>query len=278
MVRKVSWVMWQLSDCTFPAVRTSGVQPRPQFRSIWDQDFVLFAVGRRQADRDIPRIKRALKTRMKAGVTFAVIAIALIAYWYTHRAIHYPPGVLINGEPAQVSLPETTVPIPYGSFSLKPLALFSVDARVLHRRNYRYDAGAALVPVDLALGWGPMSNETVLDKLSISQSMRFYWYQYRLPPPIPATDIVTHSANMHIIPATPAVEARCKSLRAGSLVHLIGDLVEASGPGIGHWRSSLSRSDTGNGACELFYVEEITEILPSQAPENRTRPTLAGGC
>jgi hypothetical protein len=201
---------------------------------------------------------------VKTGAVFAVIALVVIGYWYSHRAIHYPPGVLINDEPAQVMLPDYTAAISYGAFSLKPLALFSVDGRVLHRRNYRYDAGAALVPVDLALGWGPMSNETVLDRLNISQSMRFYWYQYKLPPPIPAEEIVSHSANMHIIPATPEIASRCKSLRAGSLVHLVGDLVEATGPRIGHWRSSLSRTDTGNGACELFYVQEISEISPAR--------------
>ena len=204
---------------------------------------------------------------MKTGSALAIIALGLIAYWYTHRAIHYPPGVLINDEPAQVMLPEATAKISYGAFSLKPLALFSVEARVLHRRSYRYDSGAPLVPVDLALGWGPMSDESVLDRLNISQSMRFYWYEYKMPPPIPAEEIVSHSANMHIIPATPAIASRCKSLRAGSLVHLVGDLVEATGPGIGNWRSSLSRTDTGNGACELFYVQEISDISPP-APVN----------
>jgi hypothetical protein len=138
--------------------------------------------------------------------------------------------------------------------------MYSIDARVLHRRNYTYDPGAALVPVDVAVGWGPMSDQSVLDRLNISQSMRFYFFEYRLPPPIPLPDIVSHSANMHVIPATPEIASRCKSLRAGTLVHLIGDLVEASGPGIPRWRSSLSRTDTGNGACELFYVEEIQEI------------------
>jgi len=210
---------------------------------------------------------------VKTAAGFVVIALAVIAYWYGHRAIHYPPGVLIDSEPGQILLPETSAPISHGAFSLKPLALFSVDARVLHRRNYRYDAGAALVPVDLALGWGPMSDEAVLDKLNISQSMRFYWYQYRLPPPIPAAEIVSHSANMHIIPATPAIAARCTSLRPGSLVHLVGNLVEASGPKIGHWRSSLSRNDSGNGACELFYVEEIDGISPSATAEHTTVAT-----
>jgi hypothetical protein len=206
---------------------------------------------------------------VKASAVFAILALLVGLYWYSHRAIGYPPGVLISNEPGQVLLPENTAPISHGEFSLKPLALFSVDARVLHRRSYRYDAGAALVPVDLALGWGPMSDQSVLDRLHVSQSMRFYWYEYKLPPPIPPADIVSHSANMHIIPATPAIASRCESLRPGSLVHLIGDLVEATGPGIAHWRSSLSRTDTGNGACELFYVEELTEISAAPAAKEQ---------
>ena len=203
-----------------------------------------------------------------AGIT--AIAVVIAAYYYTHRPICYPAGVLINNEPGQILLPEDLPPIAYGAYSLKPLAMFSVDARVLHRRNYRYDAGASLVPVDLALGWGSMSDQHVLDQLRISQSMRFYFYEYTLPPPLPPSEIVSHSANMHIIPANQSVASKCESLRAGALVHLIGNLVEATGPKIGRWRSSLTRTDTGNGACELFYVEEVREISPET-----TQPRLA---
>jgi len=32
------------------------------------------------------------------------------------------------------------------------------------------------VPIDLAVGWGPMSDQQVLDHLHVSQSMRFFWY------------------------------------------------------------------------------------------------------
>ncbi len=193
--------------------------------------------------------------------------VAIAGYCYTHRDIHYPPGVLVQSDPGQLPLPADCAPIKHGEFTLKPLASFSVDARVLHRRIYRYDAGAGLVPVDLALGWGVMSDESVLDRIEISQSMRCYFYRYKLPPPVAVDEIVSHSSNMHIIPATPTIAARCKSLRSGELVRLVGDLVEATGPKIGTWKSSLSRTDTGNGACELFYVEEINEIPPGAAKE-----------
>lgn len=112
-----------------------------------------------------------------------------------------------------------------------------------------------------------MSDQRVLDHLKITQSMRFYWYEYRQPP-IPTEQIVSHSTNIHIIPSTPAIASRCKSLRAGSLVRLSGDLVEASGPGINSWKSSLSRTDSGNGACELMWVKEMS-ILTEKDVQDR---------
>ena len=92
------------------------------------------------------------------------------------------------------------------------MAHFALDARVLHQKIYRYDRGAALVPVDLAVGWGPMSDQAVLDQLEISQSARFFWYQYPHQPPIPREEIVSHATNLHLIPSNKAVAAQCKSL------------------------------------------------------------------
>ena len=191
----------------------------------------------------------------------AIIAIALLWLVYQHfnAPIVYPPGVLIASDPEQIALPNETS-MQHGDFQLKALARFSIDARLLHAKRYRWDHQSALVPVDLAVGWGRMSDQSVLDQLKISQSMRFYWYEYRLPPPIPQDEIVRHSTNIHIITANDSIASACESLRAGELIHLEGELVEATGPGIGTWRSSLRRDDTGNGACELLLVEEFSKI------------------
>jgi hypothetical protein len=200
----------------------------------------------------------------------ALLALALFGfgYWYLHRPINYPPGVLIADEPSQIMLPKDMPPFSVAGFKLKPLAIFSIDARVLHRKNYRYDKQAALVPIDLALGWGAMSDQRVLNQLSITQSMRFYWYEWQKQPPIPKDEIISHSTNVHIIPSTAAIAAKCKSLQAGALVHLRGDLVQASGPGLELWTSSLSRTDTGNGACELMWVKEMS-ILNEKEVQDR---------
>ena len=207
---------------------------------------------------------------MKAFAVFAAVCLAVFGYWYWHRPITYPAGVLIESEPQQLAELNSAAPLEYGAFHLRALAQFALDARVLHTKVYRYDRQAALVPVDLALGWGSMSDQRVLDRLTINQSMRFYWYEYRLPPPIPPDQIVSHSANVHVIPSTSEILSRCKSLRVGSLVHLSGELVEATGPDIGTWRSSLSRTDTGNGACELLYLKDI-EVLTVRPTASKSR-------
>src|SRR5437763_1253278 len=175
-----------------------------------------------------------------------------------------------NGAENQIDLPNNEPEFNFGDFHLKPLARFSVDARLLHSKIYRYDRGASLVPIDLAVGWGPMSDQQVLDQLQVSQSMRFFWYEYKMPPPIAAEQIVNHATNIHIIPSTPELAAHCKSLRSGALLHLSGELVQATGPQIGTWRSSLSRTDSGNGACELLYLEDLG-LLSAEAVPNKSR-------
>jgi hypothetical protein len=199
---------------------------------------------------------------MKTLSALLAIALAFVAYFHFHGAISYPAGVLVESEPQQNVLTDGEALIEHGEYHLKPLARFSLDARILHRKVYSYDRESKLVPVDLAVGWGPMSDQAVLDRITISQSTRFYWYEYQSPP-IPKEQIISHSTNLHVIPATSAVASFCKSLRQGELVHLDGVLVEATGPAIGTWRSSLSRTDTGNGACELMLVENYSKIGPA---------------
>ena len=112
------------------------------------------------------------------------------------------------------------------------------------------------MPVDVAVGWGPMSDEGVLSGLNISQNNRFFFYRWENRPPIPSKDIAAHAANIHVISVNDEVAQTVRRLRRGEVVTMRGFLVNAARDGGWHWRSSLSRTDTGRGACELFYVQE----------------------
>src|SRR5205814_5804030 len=193
---------------------------------------------------------RNYKNFVKKTLFLLAVAGIWFAHWHLHRPITYPPGVLIASDPTQVNLPSNEPEFDFGDFHLKPLARFSVDARLLHSKIYQYDRGASLVPIYLAIGWGPMSDQQVLDRLHISQSMRFFWYEYKIPPPIAVEQIVTHATNVHIIPSTRELADRGKCPRSGAPAHLSGESVQATGPHIRTWRSSLRRTDAGAGAPE----------------------------
>ncbi|WP_297557202.1 hypothetical protein [Meiothermus sp.] len=141
--------------------------------------------------------------------------------------------------------------------SYQPVASFELEARVLAKRLYRYDAAAAISPVDLALGWGRMSDTDVLRKLKIWQADRFYFYAWFREPPIPLGEIVASSTNMHLIPGNPNIELRLKRLKPGHLVWIKGYLVHVTGPRGFSWRTSTVRTDTGNGACEIVWVADL---------------------
>ena len=84
---------------------------------------------------------------------------------------------------------------------------------MLSRELYSLDREADLSPIDLALGWGHMSDSAVLEKIKISQSQRFYFWRVD-EFPIPRGDIERSSANMHMIPANDALASRLKSVSA----------------------------------------------------------------
>lgn len=191
--------------------------------------------------------------------TFFVLSLLLLilaARSWEGRDRVYPPGVLVPEYPQQTPLAQPE-PITLGEYFLTPRAGFRLRARVLSREDYRWSDGADLAPVDLALGWGVMSDQAVLDRIDIRQSARWYYTRYDHPAPISDRQIIRNSANMHLIPANDWVADKLDDVRPSDLVQLRGTLVDVDRADGFYWRTSLTRDDTGNGSCELFYVEHI---------------------
>ncbi len=191
-----------------------------------------------------------------------LLILAGSTFWFIRdvqaRPIAHPPGVLAPYAPFQAPLtPESEVRLEKPGYQFKPVAYFELEARVLSRRLYRYDAAAAISPVDLALGWGRMSDTAVIRQLSIRQSDRFYFYAWRGDPPIPVREIVVSSANMHLIPGNDNIRVRLERLKPGNLVRIRGFLVNVRGPNGFYWNTSTIRHDTGNGACEIVWVADL---------------------
>jgi hypothetical protein len=166
-----------------------------------------------------------------------------------------PPASIVAGDGTlQTDTPGSMSPFQHQDAMLKPLAGFSVDARVLSAKTYRSDREARYAPIDLALGWGPMRDDAVLSSLSITQSGRWYEYRWSAQPPIAIDEIARSSANMHMIPSSTAVANALSRLGKDDRIRIDGWLVEVEASDGWRWRSSLSRDDRGQGACEVIYV------------------------
>ncbi|HWR80499.1 MAG TPA: hypothetical protein VN303_09915 [Pseudomonas sp.] len=144
-------------------------------------------------------------------------------------------------------------------YRIIPLQAFNLTARVLAREDYHFDVGARLSPTDLALGWNAMADPQVVAAIRITQSNRWYHWQVEQFP-IPRREIEINSANMHMIPANPAVAETLADVREGERIALSGQLVRVEGDDGFRWVSSLSREDTGAGACELVWVEQLSRL------------------
>ena len=172
-----------------------------------------------------------------------------------------PPRVAAGADPLQSPVPDRFPSLDIEDASIEALAGFSIDARVLSRRDYAIGREADYSPTDLALGWGRMREDAVLQQLDIEQRGRWYHYTWReRSPPIPSREIAKSSANMHIIPADDGVATALSRIKAGQRVRIDGWLVELEGGDGWRWRSSTTRDDQGGGACELIYTCSVTPL------------------
>ncbi|HTO04923.1 MAG TPA: hypothetical protein VL069_14525 [Opitutus sp.] len=187
-----------------------------------------------------------------------VFGTLVFAAWYY---FHDPAGEW-RGIPAAQDPQQTSAAVPpafdHDGYTITPLARYDITAVVLSRSRYRNDADAKLAPVDLALGWGPMSVSGVINNLNISQSGRWYEYSWSDDPPLDPAQITRHSANTHCLPATAEVKQRLLAVKRHELVSLQGYLVEVSKPDGYRWRSSLSRDDMRGGSCEVMWITAVS--------------------
>lgn len=140
---------------------------------------------------------------------------------------------------------------------------YSVDALVVHTKSYSGSGlGDKLSPVDLGLAWGDVAaNNTNIDFHWSQRGRWIYWEVDNVAELAPIgglSEVNKQCSNNHIIPATSSVKEKVKKIRRGDRVRLEGYLVDIYGEKPDgawfEWRTSTSREDSGDGACEVFYV------------------------
>ena len=193
-------------------------------------------------------------------VLLAASFLGVFAFAFIDTSISHEPGILAPAPPHQ-EVVQAGLLFMHKEYLIEPLTTFEAQARVLSKKRYRLGRESELSPIDLALGWGVMSDESVLNHFSISQSNRWYWWRYKTLP-ITKQEVIHNSANMHMVPADDLVKRELLRIQEGHVVRIKGYLIEARAEDGWRWRSSLSRSDSGDHACELVWVKDVEILEP----------------
>lgn len=156
--------------------------------------------------------------------------------------------------------------------NLKKQAEFSITGRVV-AKNYlfwgNYLSGGkrtfqSTALFDLGLVWGDLADMKNL-KHYVFYSSKNYTGRWLFPtlklgvkrPPLPWPYTKTHLAHLHIVPANSSIMSALIYSRKYQAVKLDGYLVDVQNKN-GVWnKTSLIRSDSGGGACEIMYVNRL---------------------
>ena len=178
-------------------------------------------------------------------VRYAMIGSLLLAAvaWWMKDAL--PPAAGLSAglleEPAQVTV------------SRKPIdtRVNGIDYRIQPR--YTYDLRGLIVSLHHSDTWWDYAHKEWNDQWTCSFEARSQeaWNAFDM----------TGASNNHMVTDDPAVARALKELRIGDQVRVRGYLVDYTvfkdGRPAGTRVSSEVRTDTGNGACEVLYVESL---------------------
>ncbi|MDP5054768.1 MAG: hypothetical protein NWP69_13340 [Congregibacter sp.] len=188
----------------------------------------------------------------------AIVALALTA---CDESVRLGDGKWAPDSPKQWVLESPPPPLAMNGVRLAPRAGYQITAKVLSKRRYRWDELAAVATWDFALGWGVMSDEAMLARLKVVQGDRFmFWHLYDAPVDIKLVNRL--SANVHLIAANDSVLQGISDVPKGAIVTLSGELVDVHFQDHTVIPSSLTRWDTGPGACEILLVQDLSVIHP----------------
>ena len=199
-------------------------------------------------------------------VLFLVVVIAVLGYYYLHRPVVSAEdytSIETLQDPQQYRLFDFrnfTVNSKGLDATIKTIAKYKISAVILSKKRYATEWTSKISPLDLALGWGKVSEPENYEHINVRQTMR--WYQYKTDRKCEVTlhYISQHSSNHHIIPANDNIRNAILFAKKHDKIYLEGYLVNVSGKyrnGNVHWRSSLTRTDTGKGSCEILYVTSV---------------------
>lgn len=151
---------------------------------------------------------------------------------------------------------------------IRPVAEYELWGLVVSHNNIEsiadiYHDSSSVDTKDLCVVWGSNLQSGELDKVEFESGPWTCYYRY----PQGVRFVGSEMSNNHLVTDSDELRAALDDIRIGDQIHVKGALVDYQ---LDDWRdfwrrSSRVRTDGGNGACEVFYFEEL-EVLVSGTP------------
>ncbi len=209
-------------------------------------------------------------------LTIALVLAVVGAIYFSLREVPLPEPARIaprigQGEPVQgASDREPIIPTIGGyTYRLTPRASYDITGLVVsqHRGDalfnlyHQQDPGNVR---DVCVVWGESITNGSYRKVSFWSgefTCSFEWSSALAPPFKMET-----ASNNHLLPASDPIARQIGRLEIGDQIRMAGLLVDyevtRNGRAIFTRRTSLTRGDTGNGACEILYVTALAVVRP----------------
>jgi len=178
------------------------------------------------------------------------------------------PEILTEPVQEKIARPESIdLEIRGYSYRLTPVYEFEINALVVSKFNYKFGIyrSDSVFPVDLCMIWG----DNIARKAYKNMSLRFFhdcrWCEVEWWGNLDFN--MRQLANCHLVTNKKNILDKINRIVIGDQLKIKGKLVNIEGrlvskpdkytPRQLSWRSSVTRTDTGAGACEIIYVEDI---------------------
>lgn len=130
-------------------------------------------------------------------------------------------------------------------------------ARVLSKVSYRGSkySDSDHVPYDIVFGWGNLTDKKYLEKISITQNNRYFFYNYDKS--IDHSEIIEDFDNFHIINNFEI--KNIEKISKHDNVYVEGYLANMKCKNFSR-KSSTSFSDRSSSSCEQIYITKIIKL------------------
>ncbi len=177
----------------------------------------------------------------------------------------------IDEDPIQINVKQIENGVINGvAATIKYKDYYDISAVVTSVHNYYgFDFYSTYVPRDVCLAWGSLQDSLRNSDISYRQLERhcyISWQNNAIEEPDDAfrgafRTKVSHlqMSNNHLVSSTKEIRDQIFGLKRGDYVRIVGYLINIYSKE-GNLISSESRTDHGNGACEIIYVTKIEKL------------------